>query len=104
MVRTANIDKLSYSQLLTLQERIAAAIAERKSADAIATRQQLKEMAEKAGFDINELFGKRGRKGGGAAKYRNPKNPSQTWTGRGRKPNWLVDAVKKGGKLESFAI
>ena len=62
-------------------------------------------MAEKAGFDIKELFGKRGSpKGSGVAKYRNPKDTSQTWTGRGRKPNWLVHAVKKGAKMESFAI
>ena len=26
------------------------------------------------------------------------------WTGRGRKPNWLVDALKKGGKMDCFAI
>ena len=62
-------------------------------------------MAEKAGFNLNDLFGKRGaKKGSGHAKYRNPKDTSQTWTGRGRKPNWLVDAVKKGAKLESFEI
>ena len=58
-----------------------------------------------AGFDIKELYGKRGAaKGSGVAKYRNPKDASQTWTGRGRKPNWLVDAVKKGAKIDSFAI
>ena len=58
-------------------------------------------MAEKAGFSLNDLFGKRGpKKGSGQAKYRNPKDTSQTWTGRGRKPNWLVDAVKKGAKIE----
>jgi DNA-binding protein H-NS len=39
-----------------------------------------------------------------AVKFRNPKDPSQTWTGRGRKPLWLVAAVKKGAKQESFAV
>lgn len=29
----------------------------------------------------------------GVAKYRNPANPDQTWTGRGKKPNWLTDPV-----------
>jgi DNA-binding protein H-NS len=38
-----------------------------------------------------------------AVKYRNPRDLSQTWTGRGRKSNWLVEAVKKGAKLESLA-
>ena len=60
-------------------------------------------MAEKAGFSLNDLFGKRGaRKGSDEVKYRNPKDTSQTWTGRGRKPNWLVDAVKKGAKIDTF--
>ena len=61
-------------------------------------------MAEKAGFSLNDLFGKRStRKGSGEVKYRNPKDTAQTWTGRGRKPNWLIDATKKGAKIESFA-
>ena len=39
-----------------------------------------------------------------AAKYRNPKDPSQTWAGRGRQPLWLVDALKKGQKIENFLV
>ena len=105
MAKINGIEKLSYIELLKLQERVEQAIAEKRAADAQATKEQLRQMAEKAGFDIRELYGKRGSpKGNGAAKYRNPKDSSQTWTGRGRKPNWLVDAVKKGAKIESFAI
>jgi len=104
MAKINGIEKLSYIELLKLQERVEQAIAEKRAADAQATKEQLRQMAEKAGFDIRELYGKRGHKSTGFAKYRNPKDTSQTWTGRGRKPNWLVDAVKKGAKLESFAI
>ncbi len=100
-----NLDNLSYAELLELQQRVETAISERRLEDAAATKEQLRAMAEKAGFDVRELFGKRGpKKSSGEVKYRNPKDTSQTWTGRGRKPNWLVDAVKKGTKLESFAI
>jgi DNA-binding protein H-NS len=28
--------------------------------------------------------------------HRNPDNPAQTWTGRGRKPRWLVAALDAG--------
>ena len=105
MAKINGIEKLSYVELINLQKRVEEAIAEKRAADAQTTKEQLRAMAEKAGFDIKELFGKRGSpKGTGVAKYRNPKDSSQTWTGRGRKPNWLVDAVKKGAKLESFAI
>lgn len=37
-------------------------------------------------------------------KYRNPANRSETWTGRGLKPRWMVAAMKGGKKLEDFAI
>ena len=48
---------------------------------------------------------KRGRKGVGVApKYRNPKEPSQTWAGRGLQPLWLRDALMSGKKLDSFLI
>ena len=104
MATINGLDKMSYAELLKLQERIEAAIAAKRVEDAAATKEQLRAMAEKAGFSLNDLFGKRGKKGSGHAKYRNPKDTSQTWTGRGRKPNWLVDAVKKGAKIDSFAI
>ena len=104
-VATINgLDKMSYADLLKLQERIEAAISEKRVDEAAATKEALRAMAEKAGFNLNELFGKRGKRGPSNVKYRNPKDTSQTWTGRGRKPNWLVDALKKGAKIDSFAI
>ena len=105
MAAPNGLDKMSYAELLRLQERIEAAIAEKRAEDVASTKEQLRAMAEKAGFSLNDLFGKRGaRKGSGEPKYRNPKDASQTWTGRGRKPNWLVDAVKKGAKMDSMKI
>lgn len=37
-------------------------------------------------------------------KYQNPSVPAETWSGRGKTPRWLVAALKKGQKLEDFAI
>jgi DNA-binding protein H-NS len=37
-------------------------------------------------------------------KYQNPTVPSETWTGRGRQPRWLVLALKAGGTIEDFKI
>jgi DNA-binding protein H-NS len=37
-------------------------------------------------------------------KYRNPDNPAQTWSGTGRKPTWLVEALSSGQSLEDFAV
>jgi DNA-binding protein H-NS len=37
-------------------------------------------------------------------KYRNPQMPSETWSGRGKRPRWLVAAMKSGRKMEDFKI
>ena len=105
MARINGLNKMSYVNLLKLQERIEAAVAEKRAEEAAATKDAVRAMAEKAGFSLDELFGKRGGKRGPATvKYRNPKDAAQTWTGRGRKPNWLVDALTDGAKMEAFQV
>lgn len=72
--------------------------------------------AEQIGISAEELAqafaksAKHATKGGAAsraaapAKYRNPKNQDETWSGRGRKPQWVVDALAGGATLESLQI
>lgn len=36
-------------------------------------------------------------------KYRNPQT-SETWSGRGKRPRWLVAAMKSGKRIEEFRI
>jgi DNA-binding protein H-NS len=36
-------------------------------------------------------------------KYRNPQT-WETWSGRGKRPRWLIAAVKSGRKIEEFRI
>lgn len=37
-------------------------------------------------------------------KYRNPNEPSQTWSGRGKKPRWLTAALRTGHSIDEFII
>ena len=37
-------------------------------------------------------------------KYRNPQDASQTWTGRGKRPVWLREALENGAKLEDYEV
>ncbi|WP_201315129.1 H-NS histone family protein [Dyella sp. EPa41] len=54
----------------------------------------------KAGKASNALKGKTV-----APKYRNPEDASQTWTGRGRKPSWVAEALRKRGvTIDSLLI
>ena len=39
-----------------------------------------------------------------APKFRNPNEPSQTWTGRGRQPRWLMACLNSGRRIDDFRI
>jgi DNA-binding protein H-NS len=63
--------------------------------------------------DVDLVLNGRVRRGGGSKlagrklkpKYRNPANKSETWSGRGLHPKWLIAAMKATNKkLEHFAI
>lgn len=104
MAKMNGLDKMSVAELKDLRSRIDQAIAERQSAERVQLRQKLEAMAAESGFSLGDLMGN-ARKGRPVAiKYRNPKDASQTWTGRGRPPRWLAEAMKKGAKKESFLI
>jgi DNA-binding protein H-NS len=88
--------------------------------DKVAAVQAAEKAAAAHGFTLADLTGakapaKRGRKPGstatkakaktpGVPKYRNPSNPSDTWTGKGRQPVWFKDAVAAGTSPASLAI
>ncbi len=61
------------------------------------TRQEIERRRELA-RSYRELS----EKGGPA--YRNPCNSAETWTGRGRQPKWLREALARGMQLADLAI
>jgi DNA-binding protein H-NS len=38
------------------------------------------------------------------AKYRNPENDRETWSGRGKQPRWLAAELRSGKRLTDFLI
>jgi len=106
MMNTFNLDDLSLKELRDLQTQVSRAIAtfeDRKKEEALS---ELEETARKLGFSLAELTGvqvQRKRKSA-APKYANPASPSDTWTGRGRRPRWVEAALKEGKSLDDLAI
>ncbi len=101
-----DLNSLSLKELKDLQSQVAKSIAgyeDRKKKEALV---ELEEKARAMGFSLAELTGvSTGRKrASAAAKYRNPANAAETWTGRGRKPRWFDAALKAGKKPEDLAI
>ncbi len=116
----------SVEKLNKEKNRIDKAIDAKESQNRKSAIAELKAVARKAGIDLSELAGsasastrqaatgkKRGRpagkkrasmKGKAQPKYANPADPQQTWTGRGRKPHWVLSHLEKGGDVEELAI
>ena len=103
MVRP-NLEKMTLKQLLELEVQVQGAIATTRERERTEVKKALAELAEKRGFKLQELMGGRGKGKMTIAKYANPEDLSQTWTGRGRKPNWLVAKLKRGASMSDFAI
>lgn len=100
-----NVDKMTLKDLLALEAQLGPAIAAARDRERHDLRRKMESLAAAQGFSVADLFGTaRGKGKVSVAKYANPDNRSETWTGRGRKPNWLVAKLKKGSKLADFAI
>lgn len=101
-----NLNSMSLKELKDLQSQVAKAISgfeDRRKRDALAA---LEEKAKDLGFSLAELTGatKPRKRSPSVAKYANPANKSDTWSGRGRKPRWFSDAIAKGKKPQDLAI
>lgn len=104
-----NIDSMTLQELKKLQKDVQRAIDSCAARQKAAAMAELEARAKELGFSLAELTGSASAKGKTRApiapKYRNPKNSSETWTGRGRKPRWITVALTTvGAKLEDFAI
>ena|SRR5262245_50321096 len=108
MARGDDLEGYSVKELRELKDRIDIAIVERERSERAELREKMKALAAASGLSLEDVLGwKRGKGGKGsvAVKYRNPEDPSQTWTGRGRMPNWLAEKMKKRGVTkEDFAV
>jgi len=100
-----DLERMSFKELSELELKVKRAKAGAQERSRSDVRKKLEAMAADAGFRISDLFGGRGGKGRKvAAKYVNPDDPSETWTGRGRKPRWLAAKLKGGDRIDKFLI
>ncbi|WP_171100979.1 H-NS family nucleoid-associated regulatory protein [Ruegeria sp. HKCCD7255] len=99
-----DLEKMSRKELLELRNKVDKAL---KTAE-LRDRKEALKAAEKAaaefGFALSELAPGTGKAVKSAAKYRNPKDAAQTWSGRGRKPQWVHEALKSGAGLADLEI
>ena len=101
-----DLNNLSRDELKKLQKDVDKAIENydvRRKQDARAAAEA---KAREMGFSLSELIDGSAKKGRTPkpAKYRHPENPSLTWSGRGRQPDWIKEALENGRSKDEFLI
>ena len=102
-----NLNKMSIAELNKLISNAQAAWAKKQE-----VAEKVRKLAHDNGLDISDLMAADKQKktkakkprGKVSPKYQNPANESQTWTGRGRQPRWVVAALAGGKSLDDLLI
>ncbi|MDK3019369.1 H-NS histone family protein [Pseudodonghicola flavimaris] len=101
-----DLEALSLPELKKMQKDIAKAISTFEARQKAEARNKVEAVAREMGYSLAELVGTEMKttRMPAAAKYRHPENPSLTWSGRGRKPQWFVEALAAGKTTGDLAI
>lgn len=101
-----NLDEMSLDELKKLHKDVAKAIETYEERARAEARLKLERQAQEMGFKLEDLMAaapKRKRQKN-PPKYRHPENPAITWTGMGRKPGWVEEALAQGQSLDDLLI
>ena len=106
---SVNLETLSREELLQLQIDVVQALKDLEVRQREEAREAAENAAKKFGFTLAELTGQKrgkgkGSKPGNPAKYANPDNADEPWSGRGRQPAWYKAALETGKTPEELAI
>jgi DNA-binding protein H-NS len=111
-ISMATLNEMSLAELRSLEKKVSKAIVKFEEREKKKAVSELKAQARRLGYTFDELaeLVQKGEatpgkpRGKVAPKYANPKDPSQKWTGRGRRPAWVVEALEEGKTLDDLAI
>jgi len=103
------LDKMTRAELEDLRVAIDKAIVDLRKKEKKDALEAAQKAAAEFGFSLDELTGKKagrvaGKTGAAEPKFMNPDNPTQTWTGKGRQPNWFKTAIDAGKTSDDLLI
>jgi|SRR5882757_1965755 len=113
MSKKLNLDAMSIDEMWQLHEEISRILSVRLTSEKrelekrLAQLRREKEMRQSEPPDAPSLNGaprERRKYPRVFPKYRNPNEPSETWSGRGKQPRWLAAALRTGHTIEEFVI
>src|SRR5215467_8123932 len=103
-MKELNFDSMSIDELWTLQNKVAETLAARIADEKSILEKRLSQLTRR--FQTLRPLEQSGRRPYPRVlpKYRNPDQPSETWSGRGKQPRWLPAQLRSGKRIEDFLI
>ena len=102
-MRNSKLSEMSLDELWDLHERVGAILSDRIEDEKKKLEQQLNQLARRV-TELSPRSPQRRSYPKVEAKFRNPDNPSDTSSGRGKTPRWLASLIAAGRKLDEFRI
>jgi DNA-binding protein H-NS len=100
-MKNGDLKSMSADQLWELHQHLVAELGRKIAAE----KARLEERLHKLGSaSIGEFKSERRAYPKVLPKYRNPKDPNETWAGRGKQPRWLKAQLRSGKRLNDFLI
>jgi|SRR6516165_7477377 len=101
-MENSDLKSMAIDDLWQLHEQVAAKLARELAIE----KARLEERLQKLGSASKIITSDRQRRPYPKVlpKYRNPKNPAETWSGRGKQPRWLTAQLRSGRKVKDFLI
>jgi DNA-binding protein H-NS len=100
-MKDIDLDKMNLDDLWHLHERISSILERKIETEKRKLQRRLDELGRKSSEAAAESPRKRPYPKV-IAKYQNPDNPSQTWSGRGRQPRWVIALLARGRDINDF--
>ena len=102
------LENMSVAKLWDLHELITAILTEKINAEKLELNQRLQKLRRGTATDIDlerrDVERARRPYPRVLPKYRNPADPSETWSGRGKMPRWLKAQIGSGRVIDDFRI
>ena len=102
-----NLDELELKELKNLQKKVAIKIENFEQRSRVEALNAAKAVVSEYGFKLEDLMGDgsvKKSKTKAEPKYAHPENAEMTWTGKGRKPNWINEHLEAGKSLDDLLI
>lgn len=101
-MEAGRLKEMSVDELWLLHQEVASELSRKIQAE----KAKLEDRLQKIKSGASKSFGEGQRRPYPKVlpKYRNPKNPKETWSGRGKQPRWLTAQLGAGKKLNHFLI